>query len=542
MLYKMQKICYTMVMNVTLLAINTKYVHSSLAVWILASAIAAHAQQTHAVAVLESNINQSCAEIVQRVIAQHPDVLGISTYIWNARMLPELIAQLRSDLPALKIVLGGPEAACHAQHWLNHGADHVLCGAGEQSFVSLLDSFANEELGDANQPQEYVDPYTPAYFEALAGRIAYIETSRGCPFRCSYCLSGNSNLAFVPLDLAKEQITKLAQSGTRTIKFVDRTFNANAQRACAVWAHVLNLNSDCCFHFEVAADLLDETSLALLLQAPPGRFQLEIGLQSYHTHTLAAVRRKTNLAQAEKNIRRLVSAGNIHVHVDLIAGLPHETLATFEAGFNRAYALGAHKLQLGFLKLLHGSELRNQAQALGLVHANEPPYEIIRSPWMSENDLAWLKTAENALQHTYNQNRFLRTLQYVLSVSQLSPLRLFHGMGCTAPHHATTLEDYATQLYAHFSTLPNVQETMLRDHMLCDFLSMTKGKSMPAFLKQYGKKRKQLLHQASQALGRNLCANEVAMLSDGRGVYVDSHRQNPVTMLYALEFAAATPA
>ncbi|MCL2531354.1 MAG: B12-binding domain-containing radical SAM protein [Oscillospiraceae bacterium] len=520
-------------MNVTLLAINTKYVHSSLAVWAVASGITAHARQTHVVQVLEATINQSCAEIAQRVFAQQPDVLGISTYIWNAAMLPELIAQLRSQLPNLIIVLGGPEAACNAQHWLNHGADHVLCGPGEHSFAALLDTLTGDSPTEHHQQ---IDPYSPAYFDALAGRIAYIETSRGCPFRCSYCLSGNSKLEFVPLALAKAQITKLAHSGTRTIKFVDRTFNANAQRACDIWAHVLSLDSNCCFHFEVAADLLDEQSLALLAQAASGRIQLEIGLQSFHAPTLAAVQRKTNLALAEKNICRLVAAGNIHVHVDLIAGLPQESLATFEQGFNRAYALRAHKLQLGVLKLLHGSELRSQAQKLGLVHAAEPPYEIIHSPWMSEDDLTWLKIAENALQHTYNQSRFLCTLEYVLAASQLSPLQLFHGMGRAAPHHATALEDYAAQLYAYFKSLPNVQDDLLRDHMLCDFLSMTKGQSMPQFLKCYDKRRKQVLQHANEALARSICANEAALLRDGRGVFVDSQSQDPITKLYPLAF------
>jgi hypothetical protein len=311
---------------------------------------------------------------------------------------------------------------------------------------------------------------------------------------------------FYPTDKIKEQIYKLSMSEARTVKFVDRTFNC------------------------------DENSLQLLSRAAPGRIQLEIGLQSFHAPTLAAVQRKTDLEKAEENIRRLMANGNIHVHVDLIAGLPQENLAAFEQGFGRAYALGAHKLQLGFLKLLHGSELRSQAQVLGLVYQTEPLYEIICSPWMSESDLALLRTAENALQHTYNQGRFLLTLRYVLSVSLLSPLRLFYGMGSAASHRATPLEDYAAQLYAYFRVLPNVQEAALRDHMLCDFLSMTKGKSMPGFLKSYDKKRKQVLHRANQALARCICANEAAVLGDGRGVYVDSQKQDLVTKRYPLTF------
>ncbi|MCL2195726.1 MAG: DUF4080 domain-containing protein [Oscillospiraceae bacterium] len=528
-------------MNVTLLAINTKYVHSSLAVWAIASGVAAHARQPHDVQVLEATINQHCADIAQRVIAQAPDVLGISTYIWNAGMLPELLAVLRCHLPKLTVVLGGPEAACNAQHWLSHGADHVICGAGEHSFAALLDNLSGDDSPAPSGSPPPVNPYSEAYFATLAGRIAYIETSRGCPFRCSYCLSGESSLEFVPLDLAKEQITQLARSGARTIKFVDRTFNANAQRACDIWTHVMSLDSACCFHFEVAADLFDEQSLTLLQRAAPGRIQLEIGLQSFHAPTLAAVQRKTNLVRAEENIRRLVAADNMHVHVDLIAGLPQETLATFELGFNRAYALGAHKLQLGFLKLLHGSKLRSQAQALGLVHAAEPPYEILRSPWMSAEELAWLNTAENALQHTYNQGRFLRTLDYVLAATQLSPLRLFHSMGNAAPHHARALDDYATQLHAHWRSLPGIDDETLRDHMLCDFLTMTRGQSMPPFLKCHDKRRKQVLQRANEMLNRSVRTHEVAVLHNGRGVFADSHRPCPVTKRYPLIVLDETP-
>jgi len=216
--------------------------------------------------------------------------------------------------------------------------------------------------------------------------------------------------------------------------------------------------------------------------------------------------------------------------------LPCENLASFEESFSRAYALGAHKLQLGFLKLLHGSRLRSEAQTLGLVYHKEPPYEIICSPWMSESDLKLLKIAENALQHTYNQGRFLSTLDYVLTASQLSPLALFYGMGETAFHNATPLDAYATQLYLYFKTLPNVKETPLRDHIQCDLLRMTKGKSMPSFLKNYSKKRRQMVERANQALKRPICANEAAVLACGRGVYVDSEKQNPVTRLYPLYF------
>jgi len=520
-------------MKVTLLAINTKYVHSSLAVWYLASGIAAHCRQKHTVEFVEATINANSGHIAALVIAQKPDVVGVSAYIWNAGILPELLALLHRHLPEAVIVLGGPEAAHNAAHWLKNGADYVLGGPGEQSFPALLNRLAGD---NPIRTEKIADPYSDEYFKALGGRIAYIETARGCPFRCSYCLSGESELAFLPLDAAKKRIEKLAVSGTRTIKFTDRTFNANPQRACDIWEHVLRLDTDCCFHFEAAADCFDEKSLTLLNSAPPGRIQLEIGLQSFHEPTLAAVLRKTDLEKAEKNIRRILAPGNIHVHVDLIAGLPFETLADFEQSFRRAHALGAHTLQLGFLKLLHGSRLRKEAETLGLAYQKEPPYEILSSPWMSESDLKYLKIAENALQHTYNQGRFLSALAYVQSAAQLSPLYLFYGMGQAAFHEATPLEHYAARLYPYFAALPNVKEEPLRDCMLCDFLRMTKGSGMPAFLKSHGEKRRQAVERANEALGRFICPNEAAVLSSGQGVYVDSTKQDPVTGLYPLYY------
>jgi len=367
-----------------ILAINAKYAHSSLAVWVLAESVRRYAEFPHDVRIAETNINQKVNEIADETASHMPDVVGISVYIWNAGMLPGLIKVLRERLPIAVFVLGGPEASHNAEYWLNHGADYVLEGEGERSFPALLDELSRSKSGFAFHetqdwpPDEYIDPYAEAYFAALNNRIAYIETSRGCPFTCAFCLSGSSGVRFFPLSAAKEQIRKLAASGARTIKFVDRTFNCNPGRAYELFEYVISLDTTRCFHFEVAADLFDARTLELLQTAPPGRIQLEAGLQSFYEPALKASSRRTDLSKAEENIRMLLRNGNIHVHVDLIAGLPHERLNDFKDGFDRAYALGAHTLQLGFLKLLHGSALREKATSI--VFTKEPPYEIMSSP------------------------------------------------------------------------------------------------------------------------------------------------------------------
>jgi len=532
------------------LAINAKYVHSSLAVWILAGGVSKYARAPHDVKVVEATIHQENCDIAGQVAVFAPDVVGISTYIWNADKLLELLNLLKEKLPKAIIVLGGPEASYNSEYWLACGADYVLCGEGEYSFPLLLDT-----LGDAkpkqsepehpieavvpsepSEPIAPIDPYSDAYFDALGGRIAYIETSRGCPYQCSFCLSGGSIVSFFPLDTVKKQLYKLSCAGAKTIKLVDRTFNCNANRACELFEYIIGLDTTCCFHFEVAADLFDERQLSILSRAPAGRIQLEAGLQSFYEPALKASSRHTDIKKAEKNIRLLLKNKNIHIHVDLIAGLPYETLSDFQVGFNRAFALGAHTLQLGFLKLLHGSTIRSQAEELKIQYNSRPPYEISRSPWLSAEDLRILSQTENALQHTYNKSRFLSTLEYVKSVSELSPFSLFRALGEAAPNHGTDLADYAQQIYDCFAKLPSVRDDKLQDCMVCDWLSMVKGKNLPRFLLNLDRRHAQLIKAAESLFGHTVARNEAAILRSGVGVVVDSNDRDPVTGLYRLSF------
>ena len=525
--------------KIVLLAVNSKYVHSSLSVWFLEAGIAQNARLRYDVVVAESTINRPISEIAGQVAAHEPDVIGISAYIWNAQMLPELITSLREKLPHAVFVLGGPEAAYNADYWLESGgADYVLRDEGEQRFPMLLDALSGgeasaEKIGDmVLQPQIPLDPYSSSYFSVLDGRIAYIETSRGCPFGCAFCLSAGSGVRFFPIEAAKEQIRKLAGSGAKTIKFVDRTFNCDRERAYELFEYIMTLKTHCCFHFEVAADLFDQKTLMLLGAALPGRIQLETGIQSFFRPALEASARHADTEMAERNIRALVLGQNIHIHVDLIAGLPYETLHEFQNSFDRAYALGAHTLQLGFLKLIHGSLLRKQADDLCISYSDVPPYEIISSPWLSAEDMQILKSAENALRRTYNKSRFLSSLKYVLSATHMNPFSLFRTLGEAAPNSGTPLDTYAAQLYDCFSGLPGVERDKLRDCMTCDWLGMVKGKNMPLFLKMQDKRRNQIASEAAKLLGHTVALGETAVLSCGSGIYTDREDRDPVTGLY----------
>jgi len=373
------------------------------------------------------------------------------------------------------------------------------------------------------------------YISTLKGRLAYLETSRGCPYQCAFCLSGGSKLRFFPLETAKKQLLKLSRSRAKTIKLIDRTFNCNSQRAFELFEYVISLDTECCFHFEVAADLFDGHQLKLLGTAPPGRIQFEAGLQSYHEPTLKAVSRKADLEKADENIRALLAPGNIHIHVDLIAGLPYETLPIFVNGFNRAYLLGAHDLQLGFLKLLHGSALRKQAEELGIQYQESPPYEIICNPWISIGDIRILKQTENALRHTHNKSRFLSAIKYVLSATGLHPFALFHKLGAFIENHGLSLEIYAKMVHDCFLAIPGVNKDELQACMIYDWLAMVRGKNMPGFLRRPDNRRKQVIAHVERKIGRTIGREEVAFLPSGESIFVDVNSRDAVTGLYKLQ-------
>lgn len=395
-------------------------------------------------------------------------------------------------------------------------------------------------------------PYCKEYFDALKGRITYIEGSRGCPYNCAFCLSGQcgSKVQYYPTQRTKDELLLLANSGTQTIKFVDRTFNANPKRAKELFRFILDnygskIPQGVCIHFEVAGDILDDEELYLLSQMPTGAVQLEIGLQSFNEKTLSAINRKTNTEKLKKNIAALTAMKNMHIHIDLIAGLPYEDIKSFEQSFNTAFALQPNMLQLGFLKVLWGSAIGDNPENFGCQYSQKPPYQVINTTWLSHEDMKTLHTMEDATERLYNSGRFCQTIKYVLSASGLSPYQMFKGFGDFCSNYVLeniSLNDYTELVFNGMNMLLKADDQqLLRDKMICDRLSTIADSKLPPVLRVPDQRYKQIknymaAHNAPPLPGVKRCM--AILYFSGRVVYADYKDKDPVSGKYKLNYIA----
>lgn len=491
-------------MKVIIACLNSKYVHASLSPWCLLAGVREFAKNTYDTLVMESTINGDTESFAQKIINEKPDVVAFSCYIWNITKTLEICRIIKRNHDC-KIVLGGPEVAYRPKDILEkyEFTDFVLSGEGEWIFPDFLDNLNGDlslvsgltyrnhgeiitipEKGYADTPPS---PYSDEFFENLGGRISYIETARGCPYRCAFCLSGRcSPLRFFDMQRVKEDIIILSQSGTQTVKFVDRTFNANAQRADEILLFIKEnygkeIPQNVCFHFEIAGDILKKSTLELLASMPYGAVQLEIGMQSFNEETLKLINRKTNTKKLIENIRKLISFNNMHIHIDLIAGLTGEDLESFRRSFNIAYSLKAHMLQMGFLKLLHGADMRENKEKYPCIFADEPPYEVISTPWLSHEEIKMLKNCEDAADRLYNSGRFLLTLEYLTEEIGIPPFDVFNDFGNSVNGNKMRLSEYAEKLYNFFCD--KCDKKILREKILCDLLCCSSSVQIPDVLK-----------------------------------------------------------
>ncbi|HEX3025775.1 MAG TPA: DUF4080 domain-containing protein [Clostridia bacterium] len=465
-------------MKVVLAALNSKYIHMSLAPWYLKSY-----SGRDSIRVMEFTVNQDAGDILRDIYREKPDVLGFSCYIFNIQTVEQILEDIKKVMPEIKIILGGPEVSFDPRDVLTRckAVDYVICSAGEIPFKKLLDELESgrepEKIGGValragngilcNPPDVPLSrslaaipsPYTDEMLAQAKGKILYFETSRGCPFHCSYCLSSESGgVRYFPMERVRRDLKTIALSEVRQVKFVDRTFNCNSSRAKEIFRYLIDLSQSLGenhfknYHFEAAADLFDDEMIELLSHAPEGLFQFEIGIQSFNEPTLDACGRKTDLSVCANYISRLLEAGNIHIHLDLIAGLPLEDLPTFAHSFNSVYALRPHCIQLGFLKLLKGSGMRRDARRHSIDYSARPPYEVLQTASMSFDDLIFLKSIDFCVDRLYNSEKFSQSLKFLISRSE-SPFRLFSDFSAFLngkPENGISLKNLYGLLY-HFA-------------------------------------------------------------------------------------------
>ena len=541
-------------MKVVLLALSSRYIHLSPAPYYLAAELEGYDS-----VVLDHSVNEKKEEVLRAIIAESPDVLGLSVYIWNISYLKTLLPLLHKALPFCRIILGGPEVSYTQRETLLKFpfVSAVLSGEGEIPFRRLCDAIKKEEDFDKISSVSYIksdgsmkigeafvgegtpkSPLLAGYGEALKGRIAYMEASRGCPFRCAFCLSGRcGGVRFFDIEQVKADILTLAKC-SRTVKFIDRTFNADRKRARELFSFILShygeeIPLDTAFHFEIAGELLDGETLALLEKAPMGVFQMEIGVQSFHAPTLAAIQRSDRLCALKENIARLLSFGNIHIHIDLIAGLPEEDYQTFKQSFDEAFALSPHMLQCGFLKLLHGAPMREEPEKYPCAFTEEPPYEVKSTPWLREEELSLIHTAEKALDRLYNSHRYRRTL----ALSGGSPFSLFLSLGDRLDKlpSPSTLEDEITLVYRFFEE-KGIDKERLRDAMLLDFISTNSSRLMPRVLRRESAELGRVKHALASLYPEKKGVRRAAvLLSDERVAFADYEKKEEPTGEYPVK-------
>ena len=443
-------------MKVLLAAVNAKYIHSNLAVYSLRAYALRHSGETRPeeIGIAEYTINQPIDEIMMDIYDRRPDILCFSCYLWNISYVEGLVREIPKILPGVKIWLGGPEVSYDAGETLQKypQVTGIIRGEGEETFAELMAVYrgqsggAHELLkikgltfrdGDGSivetKPRPVMDlsrvPFVYEHIEDFQNRIIYYESSRGCPFSCSYCLSSvDKCLRFRDISLVKRELQFFIDHEVPQVKFVDRTFNCRHDHAMAVWSYIKEHDRGITnFHFEVAADLLNDEETDLICSMRPGLIQLEIGVQSANERTISEIQRTMKLAQVKERVLRIKESGNVHQHLDLIAGLPYEDYHSFARSFDLVYGMRPQQLQLGFLKVLKGSLMYERAEEYGLLYQERPPYEVLSTKWLTYGDIRRLKQIEEMVEVYYNSGQFCNTIEQ-LEQEFPSPFAMYEAL------------------------------------------------------------------------------------------------------------------
>ena len=493
-------------MKILLVACNAKYIHSNLAVYDLQAYASDYADH---IVLKEYTINQQKEDIMRDIYLEHPDVVCVSCYIWNLSFVKELMADLIKILPGADFWAGGPEVSYDAEKFLTENSEFkgVMVGEGEETFKELAGYYVEKNPqnlkdmtgicyrdGDQiihNGWRQIMDlssiPFIYKDLSEFKNRIIYYESSRGCPFSCSYCLSSiDKKLRFRDTETVKKELQFFIDNKVPQVKFVDRTFNCKHDHAMAIWKYINEHDNGVTnFHFEISADLLREEELQEMSTMRPGLIQLEIGVQSTNPDTIKAIHRTMDFEKLKGIVDRIHSFGNIHQHLDLIAGLPYEDYDSFRHSFNDVYALKPQQLQLGFLKVLKGSHMMEMCREYGIVYKTQEPYEVLSTKWLDYDHVLKLKTVENMVEVYYNSGQFQNTLEYLekffpdaFSIyERLGSFYMEKGYGDVSH---TRMRRYEI-LLEFLEDVPEISMDQVKDQMVYDLYLRENLKSRPGF-------------------------------------------------------------
>lgn len=539
-------------MKILLVACNAKYIHSNLAVYDLQAYASDYADH---IVLKEYTINQQKDDIMRDIYLEHPDVVCVSCYIWNLSFVKELMADLIKILPGADFWAGGPEVSYDAEKFLTENSEFkgVMVGEGEETFKELAGYYVEKNPQDLknmtgicyrdgdqiihNGWRQIMDlssiPFIYKDLSEFKNRIIYYESSRGCPFSCSYCLSSiDKKLRFRDTETVKKELQFFIDNKVPQVKFVDRTFNCKHDHAMAIWKYINEHDNGVTnFHFEISADLLREEELQEMSTMRPGLIQLEIGVQSTNPDTIKAIHRTMDFEKLKGIVDRIHSFGNIHQHLDLIAGLPYEDYDSFRHSFNDVYALKPQQLQLGFLKVLKGSHMMEMCKEYGIVYKTQEPYEVLSTKWLDYDHVLKLKTVENMVEVYYNSGQFQNTLEYLekffpdaFSIyERLGSFYMEKGYGDVSH---TRMRRYEI-LLEFLEDVPEISMDQVKDQMVYDLYLRENLKSRPGFARDQKPFERQVWDfRKREKVAKNA---HVEVFADGKVLLFDYADRDPLT-------------
>jgi radical SAM superfamily enzyme YgiQ (UPF0313 family) len=483
--------------KLVLTTLNARYTHTSLALYYLRSVLC---DENIEVEICEFTINQPRLDIIEELLSKQADYIAFSIYIWNVEQTKTILADLIRLAGDTRFIAGGPEVSYQAAKWQSEfrGLDYIVTGAGEGVIAEILADDAGKlkgiVAGKAVNLGDIPFPYDKLELEGIDSRYFYYETSRGCPFRCAYCLSSrmDQKLQYRPLSLVFRELEYFIKSGYAHIKLVDRTFNANPERARAIWQKIIELykiypDTNTGFHFEIHPELLGREDFELIGAVPAGRFRFEIGIQTLNEEVGRLIHRQMDWAKVSENILRIRQLSNIHIHLDLIAGLPGEDIDSLAAGFDEVLRLDSGHLQLGFLKILAGTEMESLVDEHEIVYQSKAPYQVLKTNLMSWQDMKQVRRVEAVMDIYYNSGKFAVSMRVLVVEKKLSGWLLFSGLAEYYQEQAFDLrmrdwEKCAIALFDYVIRLDVIEREELLDHLRIDWCGQSRSGYYPSFL------------------------------------------------------------